>query len=67
MRINGKEYRYHHSVTHRGYHTVKCSTFVKYDGKFGKGYKEHHNDPRSTFYHTVTYWIENEREVNNND
>ena len=63
--INGKEYKYHHSATHRGYQSVKGSTFEKYDGRFGKGYTEHINDPRSTYYHTVIYWIE--REVNNND
>lgn len=55
--INGKEYSYHHCATHRGYQSVKGSYFEHYDGKFGTGYKEHINDPRSTMYHTVVYWI----------
>lgn len=58
MMINGKEYHAHHTATHRGYQSVKGSTFEPYDGKFGKGYKEHIHDPRTTNYHTVIYWVE---------
>ena len=55
--INGTECRYHHSATHRGYHTVKCDTIERYKGRYGTGYIIRRNDPRTTNYHTVIYYI----------
>ena len=61
--INGIKCVQHHSATHRGYQTVKGNAIEKYNGRFGVGFKEHINDPRTTNYHTVIYWIE----VNENE
>ena len=55
---NPHEHYPHHCAMKRGYHTKKGITVLPYNGRFGKGYTVEENDPRTTQYHTITYYIE---------
>lgn len=54
--INGG-YRYHHSALEAGYQTVKGIRITEYTGRFGTGYKVYQNNPRSTYYVRIHYYI----------
>lgn len=58
MKINGVEYSEHHTSLSRGYVSVKNNEQPKpYKGKFGKGYTIRTNNPNSTRYCFITYYI----------
>ena len=60
MRINGREYREHHTSLTRGYVSVKGGGMdapVTYSGRFGKGYTVKSHNPNSTQYCFITYYI----------
>ena len=57
--INSNEYLEHHTSLYHGYMKVKSGGVVKeYNGKFGKGYVVLYNNPASTRYCFITYYIE---------
>lgn len=55
-----KELRFHHSALHRGYIRVGMTIEESYKGRFGVGKKILKNNPRSSRYYIVEYWIEEE-------
>lgn len=58
MKINGVEYSEHHTSLSRGYVLVKNNEQPKpYKGKFGNGYTIRTNNPNSTRYCFITYYI----------
>lgn len=58
--IAGKNHYLHHNALFRGYVSRRRSTplYEKYDGKFGKGFRELRANYASTQYSIVVYWIE---------
>lgn len=57
--INGKHYKQLHTSYARGYVKVNdTNNYVEYKGIFGKGLKHYQNNPKSTRYCLVTYYIE---------
>lgn len=54
-----KEYIYHHTSLTRGYVSVKTDGIkADYTGRFGTGYTVKRNNPDSTRYCYVDYYIE---------
>ena len=49
--------RYSHTSCHMGYHTKKRASVEPYKGRYGHGAVIHSNDPRTTQYHTVDYYL----------
>lgn len=54
-----KEYRLHHTATCRGYVSVKETAGIKeaYAGRFGTGYTVKRNNPNSTRYCYIDYYV----------
>lgn len=52
--------KYHHTSLKRGYHTVKGVTIKPYNGRYGKGYTIESNNPNSTRYCCISYYIHEE-------
>lgn len=54
-----KEYRLHHTATCRGYVSVKETAGIKeaYSGRFGTGYTVKRNNPDSTRYCYIDYYV----------
>ena len=56
-----KELRFHHSALCKGYIRVGETIEVPYKGRFGVGKKKiYKNNPLSSLYCIVEYWIEEE-------
>ena len=55
-----KELRFHHSALARGYIKVGMTVEKPYKGRFGVGKKILKNNPNSSRYYIVEYWIETE-------
>lgn len=55
LKQNG--YKKHHSALNRGYVKVKTFEAEGYKGRFGEGFKYSFNNPKSTTYKVVEYWI----------
>jgi hypothetical protein len=54
-----KKYEYHHTALTRGYVSVKANGIKSaYTGRFGTGYTVKRNNPDSTRYCYVDYYIE---------
>lgn len=55
-----KKYNLHHTALTRGYVSVKEIEGIKedYSGKFGTGYTIKRNNPNSTRYCFIEYWVE---------
>jgi hypothetical protein len=50
-------YKFHHSALARGYVRVGHEVKEPYNGKFGRGYKLYKNNPCSSRYCIVEYYI----------
>lgn len=50
-------YKFHHSAFARGYVRVGHEVKEPYSGKFGRGYKLYKNNPCSSRYCIVEYYI----------
>lgn len=50
-------YHIHHTSYARGYIKVNTEKVEEYKGRFGKGYKIYCNNPKSTQYCLVDYFI----------
>lgn len=50
-------YLLHHTALHCGYQTVKRPHIEPYSGVFGEGYKVERNNPQSSQYKIVEYYI----------
>lgn len=60
--LQNKGYKIHHTAYAAGYVSRKTYGYlVKYDGRFGKGYKWYHPNTESTQYCFVTYIIKKEK------
>lgn len=58
MKINGVEYKEHHTALTRGYVSVKNNEeFKPYKGEFGYGYTIKSHNPNSTRHCFITYYI----------
>lgn len=58
MKINGVEYKEHHTSLTKGYVSVNDNEQPKpYKGKFGEGYTIKSHNPNSTRFCYVTYYI----------
>lgn len=59
IEINGKEYKLHHTALCRGYVSVKTTEGIRerYKGRFGKGYTIKTNNPNSTNYCYISYYL----------
>lgn len=55
-----KELRFHNSALARGYIKVGITVEKPYKGRFGVGKKILKNNPNSSRYYIVEYWIETE-------
>lgn len=57
--INGKSYELHHTALTRGYVSKKEVNGIveAYEGRFGKGYTVKRNNPDSTRYCIIEYWV----------
>ena len=58
--LENNGFKFHHSATRWGYHSVKGITVKPYKGRFGEGYTIECNDCRSTRYHSMFYFIKEE-------
>lgn len=50
-------YKCHHSALNQGYVRIKTFEVELYNGRYGKGFKYSFNNPNSTRYKIVEYWI----------
>ena len=58
MLINGVEYKEHHTSLCRGYVSVRNNAEPEaYKGRFGNGYTVKSNNPDSTRYCFITYYV----------
>ena len=55
-----KELRFHHSALCKGYIRVSETIEVPYKGRFGVGKKIFKNNPLSSRFCIVEYWVEEE-------
>lgn len=62
IELQKRGYVFHHTAYASGYVSRKTDGYlVKYDGRFGKGYKWFHPNLESTQYCYVTYIIKKEK------
>lgn len=50
-------FKEHHTSLARGYQTTKFDRAEKYEGRFGTGWKVFSNNPESSRYMFVTYYV----------
>lgn len=53
-------YKRHHASLNQGYVRVKTFEVEPYEGRFGKGFKYGFNNPQSSWYKIVEYWVKDE-------